>query len=383
MFLQTVPPRIELRELRCPIPNRLEALVLAGGQRQWIWMETDGLPVQCCADPFLPILLPAAMASGLRLRLEVPVTAEVLAAARRVSNVMASWFPHWAELMLESPEGSMPVVRGSESGARAAFFSGGLDSFRTLLGLRDQLQYLLFVHGFDLALAEQSKADAVRRRLLCVSEEVGVPLLTLRTNLRAFTDRWVSWDQHQCGGGLAAMALLLRPHLNQVVIPSSYALPFLHPYGSHPGLDSLWSSPGFDLQHDTLLEDRAGKAMMIAPWSLARRHLRVCWQPSVSGLNCGRCRKCLTTAALLRGYCSEVDWPTFPEQLNLKALSRLQVNSSDMGNRIFALRDHLRRTGRDPELLAALDQLVARTVRRHPEKMLRHWAVRSLARFHH
>ncbi|MEB3350654.1 MAG: hypothetical protein VKO00_11635 [Cyanobacteriota bacterium] len=371
--------RIELRELRRPAANRLEALVLAGGRRQVIWLESDGLPLQACADAFLPILLPAAMASGQPLRIEAPLTAEVVAASRRVSNVMASWYPHWAELVLETPDTSARSISIPESAACAAFFSGGLDSFHTLLFFRNQLQHLLFVHGFDIPLAEQSKADLVQRSLLCVAAEAGVSLLTLRTNLRAFTDRWVSWDLHQCGCALAAVALLLKPHLNQVVIPSSYSLPFLHPYGSHPGLETLWSTPGLELLHDALVEDRAAKAMAIAPWSLARRNLRVCWQLNNPELNCGRCRKCLSTYAILRGYCSAYDWPTFPKQLDLKALSQLRANSSDMRNRFLALRDHLIKTGRDPELLAALHQLVEAKGRRHPAKLLRHLAVRGHA----
>jgi hypothetical protein len=329
------------------------------------------MAVQASADAFLPILLPAAMASGLPLRIEAPVSAEVLAAARRVSNVMASWFPDWGELALETPDNGAPSVSNAASAARAAFFSGGVDSFHTLLCRR--------VHGFDLALAEQTKADLVKRSLLCVAAEAGMSLLMLRTNLRAFTDRWVSWDRHQCGAALAAVALLLSPHLKQVVIPSSYSLPFLHPYGSHPGLDSLWSIPGLELLHDTFVEDRSAKAMAIAPWALARRHLRVCWQPSMPDFNCGRCRKCLTTYAILRGYCSGYDWPTFPDHLDLQALSQLQTNSSDMRNRFLALRDHLFHTGQDPELLAALHLLVEPKDRLHPVMMLRRQAGRGLA----
>lgn len=92
MPLLSARARIELRELRRPSANRLEALVLSGCRRQLIWLETDGMAVQASADAFLPILLPAAMASGLPLRIEAPVSAEVLAAARRVSNVIASCF---------------------------------------------------------------------------------------------------------------------------------------------------------------------------------------------------------------------------------------------------------------------------------------------------
>lgn len=371
---------IRLVELRQPCSTRVEALVLAGGRRQLLWFETDGPPVQESAEPFLPILLPAAMAAGLRLQIEAPVSAEVVAGAHRVSAVMASWYPRWGALQLEVPSPGGPVPITTESGPWGAFFSGGLDSFRTLQRFGHQLDYLLFVHGFDIPLSDPAKGDLVQAALTQVAAEVGPSLLTVRTNLRAFTDRWVSWEHHQCGGALAAVALLLAPHLSRVIIPSSFSRAFLHPYGSHPGLETLWSIPGLDVLHDSAREDRHDKAVAIAPWPLARRNLRVCWQPQTPGLNCGRCRKCLTTQSLLRGSCGGYDWPTFPQRLDLEALSRVRLNSPSMHSRFFSLRDHLRATGRDPELLSAVNQLLENQRRRSPGGPWHQRAVRVLAR---
>ena len=376
--------RIRLAELRLSSSNRLEALVLAGGRRQLLWFEadTDAIPLEETADAFLPILVPAAMAAGLPLRFEAPLSAAVLAAARRVSGVLASWHPRWAELSLDAAGPPGPAAMGAGNRPQAAFFSGGLDSFRTLQRHRDQLAHLLFVHGLDIPLAEQDKADLVRGALLRVAAEAGPSLLTVRTNLRAFTDRWVSWELHQCGSALAAVALLLAPRLSRVLIPSSYPLAFLHPYGSHPGLEPLWSTPGLELRHDTLREDRLQKAQALASWPLARCQLRVCWQPRTPELNCGRCRKCLTTLAVLRGVCGDQDWPTFPERLDLQALALVQTNSPAMLCRFFLLRDHLTSTGRDPPLLAAVNQLLRRQRRRDWGRTLHHRLVRVRARLH-
>lgn len=373
-------PRIQLVELRRPSGNRLEALVLAGGRRQRLWFETDDVPLREAADAFLPVLLPAAMAAGLPLRIEAPLSPDVAVAARRVSRVLASWTPTWAELELEVAGPPAAATLPAPAGAMAAFFSGGLDSLRTLQRFRAQLRHLLFVHGFDIALTEQDKADRVRRALTQAAAEAGPSLLMVRTNLRAFTDRWVSWEQHQCGAALAAVALLLAPQLRRVIIPSSFPLPFLHPYGSHPGTDSLWSLPGLALAHDSLREDRIDKAQALASWPLARRHLRVCWQPGTAELNCGRCRKCLTTQAVLRAFCADHDWPTFPKPLDLPALASVQLNSKSMRSRFFVLRDHLQATGQDPALLAAVQELLRRQRQRHLARGLSHLVVRALAR---
>ncbi len=379
MLLTPSRARIRLVELSRPRSNRLEALVLAGRRRQRLWFETDAGPLEERADAFLPVLLPAAMAAGLGLQIEPPVSTAVLTAARRVSTVLASWHPHWGELRLEATAPTRPAAAAPAPCDQAAFFSGGLDSFRTLQCHRDQLRHLLFVHGFDIPLAEAEKADAVQGRLARVAAEAGPSLLTVRTNLRAFTDRWVRWDLHQCGCALAAVALLLAPRLGRVWIPSSNPLPFLHPRGSHPGLEPLWSTPGLELLHDTVVEGRVEKARALASWPLARENLRVCWQSHAPGLNCGRCRKCLTTQVMLRGFCGDQDWPTFPPILDLEALERVKIESPPMLCRFLELREHLTQGGGDPVLLETVNRLLRRQRRRRPGSVWRHRAVRALA----
>jgi len=371
---------IRLALLRQPSSTRIEALVLAGGQRQWIWMETDGLPVQCCADPFLPILLPAAMAAGLRLQIEAPVSPEVVAAAHRVSDLLGSWYPHWRELNLTVASLTHPSQPAESTPQQAAFFSGGVDSFRTLQRCGDQLRHLLFVHGFDIAPAEQEKAQFVRRALTQVAAEAGPSLLTVRTNLRSFTNRWVDWEQHQYGCALAAVALLLAPHLGKVWIPSSHSLPFLHPNGSHPALETLWSTSALELLHDTVSEDRIDKVRALTCWPLARRQLRVCWQPHTPELNCGRCRKCLWTQALLRGFCGDQGWPTFPADLDLEAVALIKLDKLWMVYGFHKLSAHLRQSGQDPDLLAAVNLLLRRHEQRGWGLALRQLVVRARAR---
>ncbi len=362
----SAPGRHDFRlvELHRPRPNRLEALVLRGRDRRLIWFEGPDLVLREQADAFLPVLLPAAMAAGAGLQIEVPVDPELLAAAHRVGRLLATWHPAWSEVSPLATAGSIGAA-GSVSPApavapakRASFFSGGLDSFRTLQRHGPTLDHLLFVHGFDIPLHATDKAEAVQRSLAHVAAEVGIDILTVRTNLRAFTDAWVAWDHHQCGSALAAVAHLLAPRLGQVLIPSSYPFAFLAPYGSHPGLDPLWSTPGLQLLHDGCEEGRWEKVQALASWPLARHQLRVCWQPNSLEPNCGHCRKCLVTHALLRAACGDQHWPAFPAPLHLAALERVKVDSLDMRHRLLQARDHLHTSGTDPALLRSLSRLL-------------------------
>ena len=96
----------------------------------------------------------------------------------------------------------------------------------------------------------------------------------------------------------------------------------------------------------------------------------MCWQPHTPELNCGRCHKCLWTQALLRGFCGDQDWPTFPAHLDLEALALLKlkrlwmVHSRNDDGEFFTLRSHLRQSGQDPDLLAAVNLLL----RRHEQR---------------
>ncbi len=57
-------------------------------------------------------------------------------------------------------------VRGGPSDLAsgiACFFSGGVDSFYTLLKHREEITHIIFVHGFDIALEDHSlRAQASR-----------------------------------------------------------------------------------------------------------------------------------------------------------------------------------------------------------------------------
>lgn len=155
----------------------------------------------------------------------------------------------------------------TESGPWGAFFSGGLDSFRTLQRFGHQLDHLLFVHGFDIPLSDPAKGDLVQAALTQMAAEVGPSLLTVRTNLRAFTDRWVSWERHQCGGALAAVALLLAPRLSRVIIPYR---PLVHRRRTER-LD-----PGRSGVAQRGLSGRAGGALgvpQLQPWSCRTRSI--------------------------------------------------------------------------------------------------------------
>lgn len=164
------------------------------GRSSVLWFSTGGHPIANTADAIVPALLPVAMARGVDLVIEAPVTDDIVRAAERVQDVLGLWMPRWHRAGLTAPVLARPRTDVVQRGAVAAFFSAGVDSFHTLLRHRDAITHLIFVHGFDIPVSRDDlhapALDAVRQ----VAGSLGLELIEVRTNLRALTDPWVSWE---------------------------------------------------------------------------------------------------------------------------------------------------------------------------------------------
>ena len=74
----------------------------------------------------------------------------------------------------------LPPGRGAIS-----TFTGGVDSFYTVLENREQLDRLLFIHGMDIRLEETDFRVRVSKELVAAAADIGLPLLQVETNVRA------------------------------------------------------------------------------------------------------------------------------------------------------------------------------------------------------
>jgi hypothetical protein len=330
----------------------LAATIRVADEEWELWLRTDRPPVSESADAFLATALIPAMRRGLPLRIEGAVSPRVLRGAERVQQTMSVWNEALRIVEVEATQ-LLPQTREA-SGAVGAFFSGGVDSFYTLQRHRDEITHLVFVHGFDIRLGQnllrEQVADALRRS----AGELELPLIEVETNLRAFGDAYAHWAEEYHGAALAAVALFLAPRFEKILIPATFAYAFLFPYGSHPGLDPLWSSESLEIVHDGCEATRFEKVEALASWDTALRTLRVCWQTKGGRYNCCKCWKCLWTMAFLRACDALGRAATFDRPLDLKALSESLPRARDEQARFVQALDALERRGGDPELAQAL-----------------------------
>ncbi|MBC8433050.1 MAG: hypothetical protein H8D96_14150 [Desulfobacterales bacterium] len=188
------------------------------------------------------------------------------------------------------------------------FLSGGMDSLAALRVNKNNfpekhpgsIKDCLLVHGFDIGgVIERGMKyhvfDRAKAALLEVANDANVTLIPVYTNIRHLCDERQLWLDKFFGAVLAAVGHAFASRLNLVYIASSYDIPNLAPCGSHPLLDSEYSSYDLRIIHRDLSLSRLEKLKIVAGWDVAFQNFRVCLANVPDRLNCGKCEKCIRT----------------------------------------------------------------------------------------
>lgn len=226
------------------------------------------------------------------------------------------------------------------------FFSGGVDSFYSLIQHRDEIENLILIHGFDVPLADTRTFELTESHAREAASHFGKRLIVVRTNLH-YEQPSVpgGWGMYW-GAALAAVAYALAPNHEKIYIASSFAYADLHPDGSHPLLDPLWSTESLQVVHDSS-DTRMNKLRVIIQYPEALSRLRVCWE-NHGNYNCGVCEKCIRTMLALRAL--GVDrCAAFPDTLTPKLVRR-----KDLGDGSVLFWREFLDAGLPPDLNAAV-----------------------------
>lgn len=318
-----------------------------------------------------------AMARREVLTVDAPVSPRLRGGVARVAEIMLTWdralhhdAPWYGPTALDAPlQAALPdraqhrqdgtgAERAGDGRRVACFFTAGVDSLHSVLRRRDELDELIFVHGFDL-LDDRSHPlnRSVSERLHDAAALIGLPLIELECNLVAFAAAsGIGWDDYH-GAAMATVAQLLAPRYSTVYVPATTTYDQLYPLGSHPLLDPLWSSEDVEIVHDGADATRVEKLRAIAEHPAAQRHLRVCCENRDDAYNCGSCEKCLRTAVGIRiAGCADA-FGTLP-QPSLRQVSDVEIRG--LGSSWRSLLSELERRGDDRGLQLAIRSAFAR-----------------------
>lgn len=282
-----------------------------------IWIESE-VPLADTPLWSMPLKLVRAVVDGepADLGSVPPLLATNLETIR---DIYAAWIEdgHQVPLNYEISSDAPAAANGV-----SLFFSGGVDSFYSLIEHRDEIDNLVLIHGFDIPLADTKTFSLTEAQARDAARLFGKRLIVVRTNLH--------WEQPSVPGGwfmyggaaLAAVAYALAPNHGKIYIASGSPYVNLVPCGTHALLDPLWSTEKLKFIHDDC-ETRLNKLRALVQYPEVLSRLRVCWE-NQGNYNCGLCEKCVRTMLGLRAL--GVDrCAAFPDTLTPEVVRRQRL----------------------------------------------------------
>ncbi len=280
--------------------QRLSGLVRYddGFTEEYVFEIPTKYTISHSGNPWLACLLPLAVTIGEDLKLPLPVDQVFLDATDDLIKLWKTWYPKLYDINVYADIG---VVAKSEDQC-ATFFSSGVDSYFTALR-HPQAQPMLLTLGFDMPYRYTNKFKEHFDRISKSAVECGGLLIPTATNIRE--TRWsiCHWELLGHGPALAAIALLFEQHFSEVLIPSSYDYNVMHPWGSHPMVDTLFTTSNLHFVHDGCGYSRLDKIKYLTKYKHVLSNLHVCFRGAngqgQDQYNCCNCEKCYRTMVVL------------------------------------------------------------------------------------
>ncbi len=368
--MRIAAPRLE----RHGAVDVLSAAVSVDGREWNLWYETEQGPVTSGVEPFLAMAVIPAMSARAQVRVETPVSGQLLDGLQGVQSLFAGWDPLLS--MVPVTADVRPPAEAADGQRRvASVFSGGVDSFFTLRRHLDEITDIIFVQGFDITLQQRWLYDRASLLYAEVARTLGKRLVRVRTNIRELGNPYVHWGRHFHGSAIASIAHLLAPQFAKVYVAGE----FMHhapqgrvsrAIGSNRESDPLFSSDSVEIVHDGFEYPRIEKVREIGGWEPVHGALRVCWEQRRGAYNCCECSKCMRNMAMLQAFGQLDNVLTFDQPLNLDLLASLRLFEREGllrrrrllgGHRVMVQHalEAVERNGSDPELVQAMRDCLA------------------------
>ncbi len=338
------------------------------GETQTIWFDvpSEHAPaINDQGDAWAVLLLPDAIVRRENLVLDVPVDPVLLDNLRGLQRLWQAWYSFVHPVEIQAPAARLEQV-GRET---AQFFSGGVDSYFTLLYGLEQQEYpgiqptscLLTLWGFDISIDNPDAFAAVRGLSEKTAEQFGLESIPIATNALALSCNKRYLGRLTQGGVIAASGLLLSKRFENLLIAGSFDVGATFPWGSHPLVEPLYSTSQTRVIHHGQAFGRIEKTTLVARSSDALSQLRVCWS-NRDHSNCSRCSKCIRTMVTLdllgaKDRATSFDWTDY----SLANIAKTYVPSRAHADLIAEIRDMARERSRH-DLVQALDRCLRRSI---------------------
>src|SRR5271157_1845377 len=258
-------------------------LLLKKPHTAWFAFPESYLPyISERADAFAAGFLPLAMAVKEDLHIEGPLSPRLADGLQEYQLALNGWYPK--QMSLVNIQAAYLTGLPLEQAGRSCvtLFSGGVDSSYTLMThlpdrqpLADfQVKHAIFVHGFDIPLQNRPEYAEILKLFSDQLTPLGVEIVPCRTNLHYFSSGLLDWGIAH-GAEAISTGLILDKLIRYFLVPSSYSLDELIPWGSSPMIDHWLSTETLQVLHDGTPLARVEKVAAISTWQPAQQYLRV------------------------------------------------------------------------------------------------------------
>ncbi len=292
-----------------------------------VWYETPGDMVAQHdnppdSSPFVPAFLLWCMRRGETLTIDGTASSRLLGALSHQMRVLRAM---WPDVLTPVTVNATPLQLSPGQLGIGSFFTGGVDSWYTATTYgrlpedRGQLGALIYAPSVDMMYDCQTRNE-FSRSLAEKIAALGMTPVLIDTNLRLWTERFLHWGYYH-GAGLASIALTTG--LEQVIIPAGVSYGNIVRDGSHLLLDIGWSTERTAVGSHGAEATRFDKLKELSRRDDILSALKICHDENTLK-NCGRCRKCLLTMAMLHTL-DALDPTIFDSPFDLRRLARTNM----------------------------------------------------------
>ncbi len=150
-----------------------------------VWFASNDVDLRASPEAAICLLAPWCALEGRTLQLpESTLDPVFLDNVRAATALMGSWWGHDPVHFVPPAAGKDHIVpAGKSPETTALFFSGGIDSFYSLVRNPD-IDVLVFIVGFDVRLHNRDTWEAMLRSYRELAVERGLRFIAITTNLR-------------------------------------------------------------------------------------------------------------------------------------------------------------------------------------------------------
>lgn len=300
-------------------------IVLKSGKKHYIYFEVDsefGDFIAKDASPFLPVALGIAMKRKENLEIEDSISERLMVNMSKIMRILEGWELGFKAVSIRADFSKTDLKKSKRVGC---FFSGGVDSFYTYLKNKNKIDYLIFVHGFDINIKDSVLFKKIERNIVKIASEEKIKLIRVRTNVRETFEQYFDWDFSH-GFAIACVVLFLRHGLKGIYASCGLPNKNTDHHFMTPELDSLWSSENMKIIHYGCDADKIEKLNFLSNYKLVMDNLRVCWVNTNKKYNCSECEKCFRNMLGLYVSDSLEKCGTFNKKLDLNKLKNTRVS---------------------------------------------------------